>query len=186
MKTKCHLAGGGNWWRRDGSRHPAVASIAGGVGQRVSEEELMALRNCALVVGVCITLAMAAPPTYGQVPGRDLHPRQVLLVTDAVASVCKTIFDEVRNRMNPRLGDAELKTDEELEGEIRARFGELFRKMQSREPGWLAINLSGDAIESIIREAMYTRLDPLMKRDGCKALLDQFIVDKIYDRPRRR
>lgn len=83
--------------------------------------------------------------------------------------------------MNPNLADAELKTDEQLEGDVRSRFGELFRKMQRGEPGWLAINLSGDGFESIIREAMDVRF---VNQNTCHYRLPQFVVDRIYKETR--
>lgn len=143
----------------------------------------MAVRNCALTIGACIILAMAAPRSYGQVPGSNLHRQQVLLVTDAAASLCKALVDENINRRNPNLTDAELKTEGQLEEDVRARFGELFLNMARKEPGWLAFRLSGDEFEGLIRETLLLGLT--YNRSTCQNRLGQFIVDTIYNRKTR-
>jgi hypothetical protein len=139
----------------------------------------MTVRNCALTVGACIILAMAATRSYGG----NLAPRQVLLVTDASASLCKALVDENINRRNPNLTDAELKTDGQLEEDVRARFGELFLNMARKEPGWLAFVLSGDEFEGLIRETLLLGLT--FNRSTCQNRLNQFIVKTIYQSSRR-
>jgi hypothetical protein len=138
----------------------------------------MVVRNCAFAIGACIILAIAAPRTYGQVPGGGLHPQQVLLLADAAGSICNTVLDAELNRRNPDLANAPLKTDEQIDDDVRAQFGELFQKMARSQPGWLAINLNGDEFEGLVRAALVPH-----GRNNCQEGLAQLIVDTIYHRP---
>jgi hypothetical protein len=82
------------------------------------------------------------------------------------------------NRRNPDLANAPLKTEEQIDDDVRAQFGELFQKMARSQPGWLVINLNGDEFEGLVRAALVPH-----GRNTCQEGLAQLIVDTIYHRP---
>jgi hypothetical protein len=142
---------------------------------RVSEEELMAIRNCAFGVGACIILTMAAPRTYG-----EMVPPQIVQLTDQAGVICKTVVDYYyRSRTADPHYRGELETPEQLDGRVRAQFGELFERMLKKAE-WPAINLSRDDYERLIWWALFE--GPPHGWEGCHGQLSQLMVDFIVGR----
>lgn len=140
----------------------------------------MAVRNLAIAVSACIILMMLAPRTYGQ----SLEPKQVLLLADTVAATYRAIGNELRNRANPNLTYEQVKSDEQLESEIRAQFSELLQKMTTPEfRGPLVISVSSDELENVVRETFLTAES--FNLNTCSRRIDQLLVDTIYHKKTR-